>query len=207
MAVLVKTVAGLAYASTKTVGGQAVASIKNIMGVDTTASASYTLLYDCYTASNFAFGFGDSTGEWYFGTSYNDATGYNLSKVTYKLTKGGGSITSKTYKVRLWDLSGTSLNNELAVSSGVSGDDSWSATSVDFIFVTPYTTTGGVDYAWTINVEGSADAVNFAQAAFNSTAGMPSPPASAALRRWTDTKTQQGSNAAFSSEAKVYKSP
>lgn len=207
MAQLVKTMAGLAIASVKTVNGLAIASVKTVAGLDNTSSASYTLVYDCYTASNFNTDIGVSTSEKYIGTFYNDASARNLSKITFKMTKGGGSITGKTYKARLWSLSGTALDTELAVSSGVSGDDVWNATSVDFIFVSPFTTTGGTAYAITISEEGSADATNFAYVAYNSTGGMPSPPSGAGRGIWRDDKSRFANNDNFAVEMKAYVSP
>lgn len=199
--------AGLAIASVKTVNGLAIASVKTVAGLDNTSSASYTLVYDCYTASNFNTDIGVATDQVYAGTRYNDASARNLSKITFKLTKGGGSITGKTYKARLWSLSGTALDTELAVSSGVSGDDAWNATSVDFIFVSPFTTTGGTDYAITVSEEGSADAVNYAYVAYNSTGGMPSPPSGAARGIWQSNKAQFANNSGFACEMKAYVSP
>jgi hypothetical protein len=206
MAQLVKTIQGLAIASCKTTAGLAIASAKTIMGVDNTGSASYTLLYNATTASLFEFNVGDVDNSTYIGWSaFDPGASRDIGKIEFKMSLKTGSITGKTFTARIWSMSGTALNVNLASSAGVTGDDAWSATLVPFIF-TPYTISSGTSYAITLDA-GGFDGSNYAVGYYNSTGGMPSP-LPAAMTWWRGDKTQTGSNGTgFNTEGKVYTSP
>lgn len=93
MAVLVKTLDGLAYASVKTRDGLAAASIKTINGVDTTASGGFTL---ALTAQS-------------LGTLRNDA-GLDLG---FKFTVGASPITVSA--LGRWVVSGNSETHDVYI--------------------------------------------------------------------------------------------
>jgi hypothetical protein len=99
-----------------------------------------------------------------------------ICSVTFRLTKTGGSITGKTYRARIYSLSGTALSaSPLAVSDAVTGSDSWSATDVAFTFSTPYSVSSTTDYAITISISGwptsDYDGTNYATAVFGANCG------------------------------------
>jgi hypothetical protein len=78
------------------------------------------------------------------------------------LSKESGSISSKTYNVRIYSQSGKNLNAVLASSSDVTGSNSWSTTTVDFTFTTSYAVSTGTNYAFVIDAN-SADDTNYAK--------------------------------------------
>lgn len=172
------------------------------------APAGYTLVYNATnTGSANENNFGNATDSYYTGALYyNDSTVRTIGKIGFRVAKKTGSITSKTFTVRLWNMSGSSLNTQLAATSGITGDDSWTNTSiVDFIFASPYTISTGVNYAITIDA-GGTDGSNYATGYFNGTGSFPSPmPADRGF--WRSDKTLYASNSGYNTEMKLYTSP
>lgn len=172
------------------------------------APAGYTLVYNATnTGSANENNFGDTTSTYYTGALYyNDSTARTIGKIGFRVAKKTGSITSKTFTVRLWSMSGSSLNTELATSAGITGDNSWTNTSiVDFIFSTPYTISTGVNYAITIDA-GGTDGSNYATGYFNGTGSFPSPmPADRGF--WRSDKLLQAQNSGYNTEMKLYTTP
>lgn len=200
----VKTVCGLALASVKTVDGLAASSLKTVMGVDAVVSGGYTLLYNSITSGTDQWPFTYlATNERFYagGLYFTDASARTIGKITIKMVKAAGSITGKTYTVRLWTLTGSALNSNVASSDGVTGSDSWSATEVDFIFSTPYTTTGSTNYGITIDA-GTSDASNYA-AAYNKTPqNIPGD-----LAWWSSSKSLDTSFNTYNLQMKIYTTP
>jgi hypothetical protein len=93
----------------------------------------------------------------YFGFFYTPATNVTLcSHITFQMKQPFGTISSKTYTVRVWTTSSTSLSTQLVASTGVTGNQSWDATEVDYA-ITDTSLTGGTKYAVTIDQGGITD--------------------------------------------------
>lgn len=172
----VKTVNGLALASVKTFNGISAASLKTINGLDSVVASGGTLLYDAMTGASTSSGnvCGHSPNYYYTGAIVNDSTSRSITKVALKIT-AVGSITGKTWTVRLWNVSGTTLSGgALGTSNGVTGVDSWSATEVEFTFSSPVSV--GNNYAITLDPNGvSGDTSNRVTLHYANTAESSSP--------------------------------
>ena len=81
-------------------------------------------------------------------------------KVSLDINKVSSYISTATYTVRLWTMSGTSLNTNVCVSAGKTGDNSWNGGAVDFDMTNctgancsaaGCTRTGGTSYSYTID--------------------------------------------------------
>jgi len=131
------------------------------------------LFYNKFEASTNAFDVGNAADTVYMGlAAFTDASRRCISKVAFKLTKQAGSITSKTYRARIWLVynSGSSpttvLDTQMAVSDPVTGSDAWSLSEVNFTFPTPFWTDAGSYYAITIDANQTHDASNYARGYF-----------------------------------------
>lgn len=167
---------GAIYAAVNAMNGVAITTASTIMGKTpnsavmgqtvTSGGGGYTLLESSITAGGGAWPIGDTaTGAHNYAGQLNwsNASARTIGKVAFKLSKTAGSITGKTFTAKLWSLSGTTLSSALATSTGVTGDNAWANTTVEFIFPAPYTTTGATNYAFTIEMSGGFDASNYAE--------------------------------------------
>jgi hypothetical protein len=102
---------------------------------------------------------------------WSNASARNICQIDFMLSLGAGTITGLTFVARIWTMSGTSLDANVASSSGVSGSQGWSASWVSFAFSSPYTTTGGTNYGITIDDGGTSSGSNYAVVRKNSTTG------------------------------------
>lgn len=167
--------------------------------------SGYTLVYDAFTAGNNAQAFGDTTNTYYLGeANYNDSVARAIGKISVRLTKSVGSITGKTYTVRIWSMTGNALNTVLASTTGVTGSDAWSNTAVDFTFASPYTISTGTNYSVTVDA-GGTDALNYASAFFNNTGASAPWPCDYGI--WTDAKANLALFSGYYAEMKLYTSP
>lgn len=168
---------------------------------------SYTLLQDGYVS-------GSGTGTWPIGDSadfryagipfWSDGSDRTIGKITVKLSLGAGSITGKTLVAKIWSVGSpdtTFLNTVLATSDNVTGDDSWNLTDVDFVFSTPYTTTGGTDYHITLDM-GGTDGSNYANAFHQNTNSV-----TGHLGSWHAALDKQNDLSGFDLQAKIYITP
>jgi hypothetical protein len=103
------------------------------------------------------------TQRYYTGTTWTPSSNVSVSNVILKL-KAYADISIYTYVIRIWSLSGTSLNAEItnSPSVGVVGNPSWSDTEVKFAFATPVSLTASTQYAITIDRgSGGSDTTNY----------------------------------------------
>lgn len=121
------------------------------------------------TTTNGQNNFGLNVNNYYSGQrAWSNAAAKTICRLDFQLSLANGSLTGKTFTARIWTLTGTSLNVNVATSTGVVGSNGWSATWVQFDFPTPYLTTGGVSYGLTID-SGTPDAANNAALLKNTT--------------------------------------
>lgn len=167
----------------------------------------YTLLESSLTTAN-AWPIGDTangaTQDIYAGQlNWSNASARNIGKVVIKMTKTAGSITGKTYTCRIWTMSGTTLGTNVASSTSVVGSDSWSATDVDFIFSSPYLTTGSTNYAFTIDSgDVTGDGSNYASAYFQNAT-----PIAGDLAYWDVSKANTAAFSGFNFGMAIYTTP
>lgn len=151
MALLVKTVQGLAIASVKTAQGLAIASAKTICGLDNTAGGSCpadgspSAENDANTLSSVW-----GAGRLYYGQSRwtDGGTPRTICKLGFKLT--GATAGSSNFNATIWTNSvapNFNLGTLQATSDVVAGSNSWNGTWVYFSFSTPFLTTANVAYA------------------------------------------------------------
>jgi len=117
MAVLVKTIDGLAFASVKTRNGLAVASVKSVNGLDTTsgggsgASEDFTTDPGDITVQNASFSFWDSSfgnplGSWqsdaFYGWRFNSARFYRSGDFVYTIDLYISGVIRNICNVSFW---------------------------------------------------------------------------------------------------------
>jgi|GEM_PF-3728434 len=126
------------------------------------ASAGSCDAFSSATAQNatWAVDDGDSRagqGDW------TEAAPHTICGADVMLSLGGGDISAKTYRVKIYAEAGSrTLGALLATSDPVTGNNSWSSTVVQFTFSTPYVTTGSTEYHFTVEADQAPDGVNFA---------------------------------------------
>lgn len=105
-------------------------------------------------------------------SGYSQTTNHQICKVSFKLSKSAGDISGLTYCVKIYPMASTSLDiaNIVATSTGVTGNNSWNGTSVEFTFSTPVSLTANTVYG--IVVEPSADSsANYVEAFYTASGG------------------------------------
>lgn len=109
---------------------------------------------------------GDADGRYYGGTSnITFSTSTQICRVDFQLTKGStATITTNTYNVVIATNNATSANvsSPVGVSTGVTGNDSWSTTWVQFNFSTPVTLNPGTNYCFLVKSD-KASLVSYAR--------------------------------------------
>lgn len=167
----VKAVGAVAKANVKAVGAVAEANIKAVGAVDNTGGGG-TCPADGspsqqVTINEGGIAFGHNTDRYYAGlAAWSDASARVICKLRFKLSLNTGSITGKTYKAAIYSMTGTALNAELGVSSGIAGSDAWDST--DVIFTMPdVNVSASTNYAFVIYMDGAADAANFANVRYD----------------------------------------
>lgn len=109
---------------------------------------------------------------YYAGQSqWNNASAQTICKRSFHLSGVVGNITGFTYVARIWTMTGGNLLANVATSVGITGNNSWNGL-VEFTFSTPYTTTGGVNYAMTID-HGGLDDSNVVLVGKSASTGLP----------------------------------
>lgn len=202
---VVKTWNGIARSSLKTWDGIAAASVKTINGFDATVSSGYTLLYNSFFAGGSTVYVCYSNTYYYAGQGYFNDSARTIGKVAFKVT-ATGTISGKTYYARIWTQSGDNLATNVATSDGVTGVNAWSASEVEFVFSTPYTTTGSTNYTITIDA-GSADSSNYIQAYYVATASAPTPPPGNLAYQFWNTGMYPTESTANEIQIKIYTTP
>lgn len=127
----------------------------NVVGVDAPSKA---LELTNYTSTTTVCAGG---AERWVGGIFNLATGGQITKATFMLSKSVGSVVGKTYTCYVYSLTGNNLNAVLGTSIGVLGSDAWSNTPVEFTFPLPVAFSAGTAYAIVIST-GSDDGSNYA---------------------------------------------
>ncbi len=193
-AIISLAVAALCTGATIVVRGPVVAP--------SSGAPTYTLLYDSVTAQTGGWPVGDVGNHTYAGVlQFTDSVSRTIGKVSVKLDKSAGSITGKTFRVKIWSMTGDALNAVLATSDAVTGSDAWSATLVDFVFSTPYTTTGSTNYGITIDMGGS-DGSNYASG-YNTTPSL----IPGHLGFWNAAGSQINDFSDYDFQVKIYTTP
>jgi hypothetical protein len=112
---------------------------------------------------------------YYKGTATTLTSGDAICNVSIKMTKTGGDISGKTYKVFIYSLSGNDLGTLLATSDAVTGSNSWSQTTVSFGFSSPYTVSSTATYAIVVGLSPypavDYEGTNYATADFGDNCG------------------------------------
>lgn len=167
----------------------------------------YTLVYDASAAITNVAKIGDIGNRTYNGQyQYNDSIARSIGKITVRLTAASGDISGKTYTVRIWTMSGSNLGSNVASSSGVSGNNSWSATDVDFLFSPAYTISTSTNYAVTID-QGADDSTNYASGLFGLKALFPTTAWPAGLGQWDGSGNNQFSDGSYNLNMNLYTQP
>lgn len=178
------------------VGGSGVTKVSPV-------ATGYTLFYNGLAGTSGGnWPIGDSTNDTYAGlANWSDASGRNIGKAVVKMEKTSGSITGKTYYLKIWAQgAGNNLGSLLATSDAVTGSDSWSGTNVTFIFSTPYLTTGSTVYHFTCDA-GTADVSNYGSAYFTTDA------LSGSLAWWDNTGASTTLLTGFDFQVDLYTTP
>jgi hypothetical protein len=161
-----KTWNGVTRANVKTFDGLASASWKTWNGLNTVTATGPAESQDSYNSTQLI---AAASGYYYSGQGrWSNASARTINKIAFNLTKSAGSISAKTYSCKIWTMTGTyNLDVLQATSDGVTGDNGWSSTWVEFTFSTPFPTTGGVAYAFTLDI-GGTDGSNYASLSYSS---------------------------------------
>lgn len=120
------------------------------------------------TAANLdaATGINENADKTYTGIQYASNGNRTVCRVTLRLKVAAGSVSSIDYHVRIYSLSGTSLNTLLGTSDVVSGSTISSAFNggdVDFDFTTPVSISNGTSYGIVVRrTDGTLDGSNYA---------------------------------------------
>jgi hypothetical protein len=199
------------------VNGVTVTEDSTIMGISGLASifgqalasgeASYTLLWDSFNAGTSSWPIGGEGLGYGLGGVRNwvDASARTIGKVSVKLLKSGGDISGQTYTCKIYTSDPGATNNFqtlLATSNSVAGSNAWSNTIVDFIFPTPYTTTGGVAYNFVFGTN-SNDNTNYASGYHTDSNTM----ADATLGSWNYSGLSAGVYGGLDFQAQIYTTP
>ncbi len=118
--------------------------------------------YEEWTSGTTDFGIGVTAGNYYSGFFWTPSENKCFCRVTFCITKVAGDISGKTFVVEFWTTTGTSLNEKLGSTTGVTGNNSWSVTTQAFDFSTHQQTTASTTYAVTITMN-EVDASNNAK--------------------------------------------
>lgn len=172
-----------------------------------TVGTSYTLLYDSVGVGGSANNVLESNFRYYSGLSrFVDATPRTIGKVAFKLSKAGTDISGFTFVARIWSMTGDSLNVQQAASVGVPGNNSWSETTVEFTFSSPFTTTGSTEYGIAID-RGGIDASSYITMYYTPiSGGLPTIPPGY-IASWWNSKNFPAEGTLFVPQMKIYTTP
>jgi hypothetical protein len=101
------------------------------------------------------------------GQLWQTNTAVTMCKAAFSLYKVAGDISGKTYVVKVYSMTGCTLNTLLATSDGVTGVNGWFLTDVVFNFSTPVALSANTDYAIVVTTTGAADGANYAAIEIN----------------------------------------
>lgn len=170
----------------------------------TAGGAGPTLLYDTITGTTSAgvqvCGF-NSANYYFTGPIISDTATRNISKVTVQID-AVGTINTKTWTARIWSVLAGNLLTQLGISNGVTGDNSWSASNVDFSFASPVSTASST-YAITLDPNSeTGDSANRIGIHYANTTGVEPPeyPSADGMVFWAQT---QGETQSLGSGARV----
>lgn len=102
---------------------------------------------------------------------WQNASSRCICKVSFFLTKSAGDISSKTYSSTIHLVPTADFGTLLGTSANVNGNNSWSATEVEFAFSPCVTVDAATNIAITISPNQAADGSNYAMATYDSTGG------------------------------------
>lgn len=142
---------------------------------------------------------------YYAGFFYTPGSGVTLcGKIGFRLT-ANNAISGKTYTVRIWNTSGTSLTTQIVATSGVAGNNSWDAdggVDVEFTLASGVTLTGSTQYAVTVD-QGGIDSTNYAKLGYTSTGYVDD--SETTLAKWNQDKTQAEGYATLEPCVRLYR--
>lgn len=129
------------------------------------AAAGFTLYDENAGSVNGTTAIGNGSTTYYAGQGeYTPGANITVREIVVNMTKYAGSITGYTYTCEIYTVTGA--NNDLTTliqsSTGVAGNDSWSATPVTFSFAGA-ALTGGVKYGIAFTTNAAVDASNYAR--------------------------------------------
>ena len=131
--------------------------------IQSTACSGSCALYEQQTTGggNASVGYSNST-DW-GGQIYLAPTNDCICQLSFTLISYGEPGTEGySYKVEIYTMNGTSLDELQATSSTVAGSDDWSSTVVNFEFPTPFQMTASTNYGFAIRkVGGGYDTTNY----------------------------------------------
>lgn len=128
-----------------------------------TAASCSTVHVQNSAASDGDFHFvGESAGNYYSGQgSWDPEANISICKINFVVIGVAGNVSGKTYVMQIWSQDGGgNLSSNLGTSDGVTGNNSWSTTDVEFTFSTPVAVTSGTLYSIVLTANGT-DGSNF----------------------------------------------
>lgn len=144
--------------------GAANAAIASVL--PTSGGGASTLLYDGINpTAEGAWDFCDQASHNYAG-NYNFTVSANctVTDLKFKLSKTAGSITGLTFLAAIYSQSTNDMNAAIGTSTGVTGDNTWAKTTVNFNFSSPMSLVTGTNYAVVIYQNGTIGNTNYASA-------------------------------------------
>lgn len=97
---------------------------------------------------------------YYLGGQITPTSNISVCQVDVTLGAYDGDISGKSIYVRLWTLSGTSLDTNIGTSAAVTGDNAWDEEYVAFTFSSSVSLSSSTTYAFTVD-QGGVDGTNF----------------------------------------------
>lgn len=103
-------------------------------------------------------------------TGWDPGSSISICKLSATLT-AVGTISSQSWRMEIWTLSGANLGVLQGTSDSVTGVNSWSSTAVDFTFSSPVSVSGGTQYALVVT-RGATDGSNYVQLQRSASGGL-----------------------------------
>ena len=142
---------------------------------------------------------GSGTNYYYQGQqSWTDTSDHAISSISVKLSRTAGSITGKTFYIRIWTMNGDNLLDNVAISNPITGVNSWAATTVNFTFSNLYLYVAGTTITITIDM-GGVDGSNYASIYDTTPTSI-----NGALSRWLVGKTRGATYATYDVQWIIY---
>jgi hypothetical protein len=102
------------------------------------------------------------------GEVWTNSAPATLCSVSFRLTRNGGDISARSFRARVYSMTGNTAVTELGQSAAVLGTNSWSGTKVHFTFATPVSLSAG-HYFIGVVADGAVDSANVLNVDYKST--------------------------------------